>query len=241
MIRKRNRERRKRREAAASEAHRAEKKNQLFFSLSRPPQWSTRIFFFLLQFSRFNYSPSPPPCSLSYCENPKTRKRTDYQVAGRRAGQWRERLCSLIPEAGTREREKKKTKKKRKMESGFGIASRPSLQESPSAEAGTSASVLWSSGGSGLGALYALGGIGDSGRGGHLAASRLSYAGGGGVGVVGAAEQPDAAASAAAASAAASLAAAAAATFTPAQPASIPQQQPSSREVDALDLMSDLW
>ena len=110
------------------------------------------------------------------------------------------------------------------MESGFGIASRPSLQESPSAEAGTSASVLWSSGGSG-----------------HLAASRLSYAGGGGVGVVGAAEQPDAAASAAAASAAASLAAAAAATFTPAQPASIPQQQPSSREVDALDLMSDLW
>ena len=118
----------------------------------------------------------------------------------------------------------------------FGIASRPSLQESPSAEAGTSASVLWSSGGSGLGALYALGGIGDSGRGGHLAASRLSYAGGG-VGGAGAPEPNDAAAAAAA-----SLAAAAAATFAvPSQPASIPQQQPSSREVDALDLMSDLW
>lgn len=115
----------------------------------------------------------------------------------------------------------------------FGIASRPSLQESPSAEAGTSASVLWSSGGSGLGALYALGGIGDSGRGGSLAASRLSYAGG----VV----APDADAAAAAAS----LAAAAAATFAPALPAPIPQQQqqqqPRPPEADTLDLMSELW
>ena len=114
----------------------------------------------------------------------------------------------------------------------YGIASRESLQESPSAEAGTSASALWGgSGGSSLASLYALGGIGDSGRGRSLAASRLSYAGG-----VAVPDDDDAASLAAAA------AAAAAATFAPpALPASIPQQQPSPREVEALDLMSDLW
>jgi hypothetical protein len=112
-----------------------------------------------------------------------------------------------------------------------GIASRESLQESPSAEA--SASVLWGSGGSGLASLYALGGIGDSRRGGSLAASRLSYAGGVGVGAGGAPDDVVAAVS---------LAAAAAATFAPpAQPAPIPQQQPCPREAEALDLMSDLW
>lgn len=111
-------------------------------------------------------------------------------------------------------------KEKRKKEMDFGIASRPSLQESPSTEAGTSASVLWSSGGSGLGALYALGGIGGSGRGGSLAASRLSYAG-----FVAA---PDADAAVAA--------------FAPALPAPTPQHQPPrAPEVDALDLMSELW
>ena len=108
-----------------------------------------------------------------------------------------------------------------------GIASRPSIQESPSAEAGTSASVLWSSGG--LGALYAYGGIGDSGRGGSLLASRLSYVGGGGIAP---SELADADVVAASLSAS---------TFASAQPAPIPQQQPCPREVDALDLMSDLW
>lgn len=118
-------------------------------------------------------------------------------------------------------------KEKRKKEMDFGTASRPSLQESPSTEAGTCASVLWSSGGSGLGALYALVGIGGSGRGGSLAASRLSYAG-----FVAA---PDA-------DAAASLAAAAVAAFAPALPAPTPQHQPPrAPEVDALDLMSELW
>ena len=127
-----------------------------------------------------------------------------------------------------RRRERRKKKKKKEMDFS-NIASRPSLQESPSAEAGTSASALWSGGGSGLGVFhFALGGVGESGRGGTLAASRLSYAGGG----AGATDAADADADAAA-------------PFAPPSqlPAPIPQQQSegSAREVDALDLLSDLW
>jgi len=103
------------------------------------------------------------------------------------------------------------------MDFGSGLAARPSLLESPPAEgAGTSASFLWMGGG-----------IGVSGRGGSLMASRLSGVGDGGGDGVGGAD-------------------AAAATSNsifapPSLPAPVPQQQPRSPEEDALDLMSDLW